>query len=206
MRLGDGGQESDSSSTVFMSGNLWTAKRGQWKRKWRTISSASPQRHIGESIFFILKRNRLSLQWPERSCAKCADGGNTSRALALITEGRKRCVVLLSASRAQFASHRFVMTSQTALFTWAFVGCWMDCRADFTKARNTSKAAMVETGIRGLMFGTNDLFNTISAILRSTGKTFDSTAAADLKHLEILRRKGRLTDFSRAEQLLLRDA
>ena len=65
----------------------------------------------------------------------------------------------------------------------------MDCRADFTKARNTSKAAMVETGIRGLMFGTNDLFNTISAILRSTGKTFDSTAAADeavdLKHLEM---------------------
>ena len=82
----------------------------------------------------------------------------------------------------------------------------MDCRADFTEALNTSKAAMVETGIRDSMYGTNDLFNTISAILRSTGKTFDSTAAADLKHLEILRRKGRLTDFSRAEQLLLRDA
>ena len=71
----------------------------------------------------------------------------------------------------------------------------MDCRADFTEALNTSKAAMVETGIRDSMYGTNDLFNTISAILRSTGKTFDSTAAADeavdLEHLEILRRKGR---------------
>ena len=55
-----------------------------------------------------------------------------------------------------------------------------------------------------------DRFNTISAILRSTGKVFETTATADeavnLKHFEILRRNGRWTDLSRAAQLLLSDA
>jgi len=60
---------------------------------------------------------------------------------------------------------------------------------------NGAKATLVESGIRVAVLGEDTRFNRISTILRSTGRTFEMTAAAlvavELKHLAMLRRKGR---------------
>jgi len=115
---GVGGQgRSDSFSKVSMKSNLKNAKRGQWNRKWRTVSSrrkkdeSSPHKHTGETHFLILNRTCLSLQWPERSWAASNVGGNTSRILALLTRGRKRWVMLQASSNLHCASQRTAGTS-----------------------------------------------------------------------------------------------
>ena len=207
---GVGGQErSDTFSKVSMRSNLKNAKRGQWNRKWRTVSSSSPHKHTGEIHFLILNRNCLSLQWPERSWAASNDGGNTSRILALLTRGKKRWVMLQAVSDLHWASQRTAIVSQMALLSWALVGCWIGCKVECTMATNDSKAFFVDFGIRLEVAGEKDRFNTTSAILRSIGRTFAITAAAleavDLKHLEILRRKGRWVDFSKVAHLKLRE-
>jgi len=69
---------------------------------------------------------------------------------------------------------------------------------------------MVDLGIRDSVVGAKERFNTVSAIFRSIGRIFEITAAAEvaveLKHLEILRRKGRWAVFSWAAHFLVRDA
>lgn len=95
---------------------------------------------------------------------------------ALVTEGRKRWVTLLSVSRAQIDSHLLVKTSTTVLFIWVLDGCCIDCRAVITKPLNDAKAAFVESGIREAVDGAKDFFNTISAILRSIERIFEITA------------------------------
>ena len=63
-----GGKTRSFCLQIFSKSTLWSAKRGNLNRKWKTVSSSSPHSQSGESVLPILWRCYFSRQWPVRTC------------------------------------------------------------------------------------------------------------------------------------------